>query len=637
MFDSPAIQQQDGTRHSDRTRSGARPMDMADLLVAYLDQIGVDCIFGIPGGAIEPLYDAIARHQRRGGNLSHVVARHEAGAAFMADGYARETGKIGVCVATSGPGATNMLTAVATSYTNDVPLLVITGQPTLASFGKHGLQESACTGMDVMSMFRPCTRYNSLVSHPMQLEWKLITALQHALRAPRGPVHLSVPLDVFRALSKNPAPAYDLTPLLRPSLLVDEGAVETLRTMLDASRKTVLLIGGACGDAVDAVMQFAARSNSVFVATPDGKGLISPQHPLFRGVFGFGGHAAAEDALNDPEVDLILAVGSSMGEWNTGGWNASLLNERLVHIDESEEHLARTPMARFHLRGNPRAIFARLLERSPAPSIALPAASGSASASQSETASGARPPMPGREALPQLAQEGILADPEAYLSDDVPLKPQRLMRELGRLFPHGTRFLADAGNSVAWAAHYLEARDRRQGERRAGERLSGEYPRELEQRRSQGGWLRLTSHFAPMGWAIGAAVGTAAANPSTPVVCITGDGSMLMSGQELSVAVAEQLCVIYVVLNDRALGMVKHGQRLGGGEPIGYALPPTDFALLARSLGGRAYTIHSPADLEALDIKSICNHPGPTLLDVHIDPEAVPPMNSRLRVLKEGA
>jgi acetolactate synthase-1/2/3 large subunit len=595
------------------------PLDMADLLVAYLEQLGIDYIFGIPGGAIEPLYNAIARNQRRGGNLSHIVARHEAGAAFMADGYARETGKVGVCVATSGPGATNLITAVATSYGNDVPLLVITGQPALPSFGKHGLQESACTGIDVMAMFRHCTRYNSLVSHAMQLEWKLITALQHAMRAPRGPVHLSVPLDVFRAPALQSKPTYDLNALLQPAELVDDGAIERLREMLAASRKVVMLIGGACGEATHAILQFAVLKGATFVTTPDGKGLVNPQHPLFRGVFGFGGHAAAEMALRDPEVDMILAIGCSMGEWNTGGWNASLLNERLVHIDESEEHLARTPMARAHLRGSLLPIFTRLVERT------------------HQVRRDAVIEFERRRTARTLdaidwEPDSMLDSPAAFDSDAAPVKPQRLMRELSHMFPPSTRFFADAGNSVAWAAHYLQPHDRRLGERRL-EEGPGERKRSAGRRRSNGGWLRLTSHFAPMGWAIGAAVGTAAANPDVPVVCITGDGSMLMSGQELSVAVAEQLCVIFVVLNDGALGMVKHGQRLGGGERIGYALPPTDFAMLARALGGQAFTITSPSDLEALDMQAICSHPGPTLLDVHIDGEEVPPMASRLRVL----
>lgn len=591
-------------------------MDMADLLVAYLEQMGVEFVFGVPGGAIEPLYNAIARNLRRGGNLNHIVARHEAGAAFMADGYARETGKIGVCISTSGPGATNMLTAVATAYGNNVPMLVITGQPALPSFGKHTLQESACTGIDVLGMFRHCTRYNSLVSHPQQLEWKLITALQHATRSPAGPVHLSVPVDVFRAPTTQVKPNYDMSALLRPAALVDSGAIESLRDMLAESRNVVILVGGGCGDSIHSILQFAQLKGATFVTTPDGKGLVSPQHPLYRGVFGFGGHASAEAALNDPSVDLIVAVGTSMGEWNTGGWNASLLNDRLVHIDESEEHLARTPMARYHLRGSLRAIFDRLIDRI------------HQAGSHTDPAVERR-----RIARDKAAQDwphvAMLDSPEAFNSDANPLTPQRLMKELGELFPYNTRYLADAGNSVAWATHYLQPQCRRMGERRFG----GDRPREMGKRQSSGGWLRLTTHFAPMGWAIGAAIGTAAGNPSAPVVCITGDGSFLMSGQELSVAVAEQQCVIFVILNDRALGMVKHGQRLGGGEQIGYALPPTDFAAISRAQGGRGFTIRSAADLQALDIKSICNYPGPTLLDVYIDPEQVPPMGSRLRVL----
>jgi len=145
------------------------PQTVADLLVGYLEQCGIEYIFGVPGGAIEPLYNALARSRRRGG-IRHILARHETGAAFMADGYARETGKIGVCCATSGPGATNLITGVACAYDNNIPLLAITGQPALPSFGKNPLQESSCTGINTLAMFRHCTRYNSLVSYPLQME-----------------------------------------------------------------------------------------------------------------------------------------------------------------------------------------------------------------------------------------------------------------------------------------------------------------------------------------------------------------------------------------------------------------------------------------------------------------------------------
>jgi len=633
MFDDVEFDRQEISRPAPARTTA---MDMADLLVAYLEQLGVDYIFGVPGGAIEPLYDAIARNQRRGGNLSQVVARNEAGAAFMADGYARETGKIGVCMSTSGPGATNMLTAVATSHANGIPVLVITAQPNLPSFGKTALQESSCTGIDVLGMFRHCTRYNTMVSHPDQLEWKLVTALQAAGGAQAGPVHLSVPSDVFRAPSKQRAPSYDLSVLRGQSGLVDQHSVNLLRSRLAAARNVVMLIGGGCGDAIHAILQFADLEGATFITTTDGKGLVNPRHPLYRGTFGFGGHATADAALRDPAVDLILAVGCSMGEWDTGGWSASLLNNRLVHIGMVEEHLARTPMAGLHVRGALLPVFNLLVDGIVADDNALNTApEQDEPLALAELACHARERR--RVQREQAAQRWdaatVMADQAAFDSDAVPLKPQRLMKELGRLFPHSTRFLADAGSSAAWAIHYLQPRDRRLGERRVG---CGDRPRELGKRHSTGGWLRLTSHFAPMGWAIGAAVGTAAGNSSAPVVCITGDGSMLMSGQELSVAVAEQQCVIFVILNDAALGMVKHGQRLGGGEQIAYALPATDFAALARSLGGRGHTIRSAADLEALDIKAICNYPGPTLLDVQIDPEEVPPMGSRLRVLLEG-
>jgi len=138
---------------------------VADLLVAYLEQIGVEYVFGVPGGAIEPLYNAMARSQKRGG-LRPIVARHEAGAAFMADGYARETGRLGVCCATSGPGSTNLITGVTCAHDNNVPLLAISGLPPLPSFGRGALQESSSTGVNAFGMFSHCTRYNAMISHP---------------------------------------------------------------------------------------------------------------------------------------------------------------------------------------------------------------------------------------------------------------------------------------------------------------------------------------------------------------------------------------------------------------------------------------------------------------------------------------
>lgn len=160
--------------------------EMGDLLVAYLNQLGVEYVFGVPGGAIEPLYNALARSERNGG-VRAVVARHETGAAFMADGYARNTGKLGVCCSTTGPGATNMITGVASAYENNVPMLAITAQTAISTFGKGAIQDSSYTGINTIGLYQHCTRYNTLISHPAQFEQKLSAAIMSAMGSPAGP------------------------------------------------------------------------------------------------------------------------------------------------------------------------------------------------------------------------------------------------------------------------------------------------------------------------------------------------------------------------------------------------------------------------------------------------------------------
>lgn len=582
------------------------PFDAADLIVAYLESIGVEYVFGIPGGAVEPFYDALARSQRRGG-LRSIVARHETGAAFMADGYARETGKIGVCVATSGPGATNLITGVACAFDNGIPLLAITGQPALPSFGRRSFQESGCTGVNIVGMFRHCTGYNTLVSHGAQVETKLVNALMRANQLQR-PVHLSIPVDVQRSPMKNRTLAYDVAALLKKPSLVDELTVRELCGEIMRSPKIVFIIGGGCAEAIDSIMELVELAAALFVCMPDGKGLINPQHPAYHGVTGFAGHDSAHALLLD-SPDLIIAIGASMGEWNSGAWSEAVLNDRLVHIDVSEERLMRTPMARLHVQGRILTVCERLVELL-----------------RGEGRAGAGPSA----AMEALAERQPVADPRSASArcdaDTTPIKPQRLMRELSLRCSPATRFLADTGNSTAWAVHLLQLQDRRLTYRHDG-------IVDAARRKGESGWLRVIMDFAPMGWAIGAAIGVARGSRDRPVVCITGDGSYLMNGQEITVAASEGLAVLFVILNDGALGMVKHGQRLTGAEPIAFELPRVDFRLMAESMGIPGYVVNSPADLDALDFAAIFRRQGPTLLDVRIDGEETPPMSVRVKAL----
>ena len=578
--------------------------EMGDLLVAYLNQLGIEYVFGVPGGAIEPLYNALARSERQGG-VRAVVARHETGAAFMADGYARNTGKLGVCCSTTGPGATNMITGVASAYENNVPMLVITAQTAISTFGKGAIQDSSCTGINTVGLYQHCTRYNTLISHPAQFEHKLSAAIMSAMGSPAGPAHISVPRDVMALPTSEFDVSYHLNELLDRPALLDSEAVEKLYQQLLVAKKVVFIIGDEACDAIGSILSLAVDMDSDIVVTPQSKGLVSPYHPLFKGVFGFAGHQSATAALANPDVDLVIAVGARFGEFSSNAWDTkTLLNGKLIHVESTEANLTRTPMARLHVRGCLETIFDRIVGR-----FGIDCSHYIRAVEPKNT----KPDL-------NLVKHFSCDDEAGFCSNATPIKPQRLMRDLPKLFPGNTRFLVDTGNSLAWGTHYLHPGDRR---------MSGK-------RDQRGGLFSASVDFASMGWAIGSAIGTALAARNRMVVCITGDGSWLMSGQEITVAIEEKLSVVFVILNDSAYGMVKHGQTLTGAEPTANQLAKVDFCELAKSMGAAAEVIESPEQLNRLDTKAICSRKGPTLLDVRIDPNEPPPIGLRTNVLQSG-
>ncbi len=609
---------------------GSDTLENGDLITHYLEKIGVKYVFGLPGGAIEPLFNAFARSESTGG-VRVIVARHETGASFMADGYTRESGKLGVCCGTTGPGTTNLITGVASAYENEIPQLIITAQTALNTFGKGASQESSCTSVNTLGMFQHCTRYNSLISHSEQLEHKLVAAIMTAFCPPRGPVHLSIPIDILCAPAKIKDFALDVKLLRHVESLLDYGSLSKLVEEIVNAKKIVIVVGAGCNGASHAVLELATLLQSSIVTSIDGKGLINSYHPLYRGVFGFAGHPTAIEALRDPDVDLVIAMGTNLSELASGGWDEqSILNERLVHIDPVATHFLHSPMAKLQVVGAIDKVCQYLI-------TSLQQVYQMENKTRDK---GLKPVKKKDDKEVVILQDSLLnctlLDPDKYNSDSTPIKPQRLMKELGYRFPPTTRFLADIGNSFAWATHYLHPIDRRLSNRRSTARsdflVSGR--RSVKQSMIEVSSYRSGIEFASMGWAIGSAVGTALANRDCPVVCITGDGSFLMSGQEITVAKQEELTVIYVILNDAALGMVKHGQLLSNAERIGYQLPKVDFNAFAGAMGINAFTIKSPEDFRVLDIGAICRYAGPTLLDVYIDPDELPPMGLRVKILE---
>jgi len=573
----------------------------SDVILRYLEQFGVDCVFSVPGSPLGPLYEALARSEKNGGPRS-VLARHEGGAAFMADGYARETGRIGGCWATTGPGATNLITGVAGAYADHVPMLVITPQTPLPTFGLGPFQESSADAMDIVGMFAHCTRYNSLVSHPDQLEKKLAAALTTAMQTPKGPAHLSIPVEILRARTTGDGEVafpslYKLASESTSSF--DAAAVETLCLDLIETirqgRRVVLLIGHDCTHAAAAISKLATLLQAPILTTQRGKSRMDPYHPLARGVFGFAGHSTARKALSDNSVGLILAAGTDLGEWATGGWDPVLMNNRLVHIHNTPECFARSPMARLHVCGAPRTIFEHLAARIEA---AAHEDKRLAALLKADSAAAGRYPE-----YDQYIPRHIEVDaPESCSLESASsaIKPPRLIRELVQRFPADTRYLIDNSNSVPWSIHYFFSR----------------HPENYH----------LSVGFASMGWAIGAAVGMSLGAKNKPVVCITGDGCFLMNGPEISVAAEQNLPVIFAVLIDRAYGMIQHSLRRTGIDGIELPIPSIDFCKLAESLGARAHVLRTPQDFTTQDDQPICSRLGPTLLEIHVDPEAAPPL-----------
>jgi acetolactate synthase-1/2/3 large subunit len=571
-------------------------LTLSDLIVEYLERFGVEYVFAVPGSPLGPLFDALARSARRGGPRA-VLSRHESGAAFMADGYARGSGRIGVCCTTTGPGATNLITGVASACAEKIPLLAITTQTRLPQFSFGSFQDSTRNGIDIMGMFEHCTRYNSMVTHPEQLERKLAAALTTALGRPKGPAHLSIPVDILAAESAGPACFVNLqTVLSAEQEIFDNSALERLWLeivkVLDDGGRIVLLAGCNALGGGNEITRFAELTDSKIITTPRGKAAINPYHPLYRGVFGCSGHSSARQALAEENVDLIIAIGTNLSEWATSRWDPILLNGKLVHIHDNSTCFSRSPMARLHLLGDTVSVFKRLNDRLEIErrkvSINFPPNE------KVETDS-----LENRVYIP--ANINVI-DPTACDEGDPdrPVRVPRLFAELIERLPMESRYFIDNSNSVPWSIHYFF------------------HPRPEA--------YHLSIEFATMAWAIGAAIGSEFADRSSPAVCITGDGCYLMSGQEITVALEDKLPVIFVVINDSAYGLIRHAHRHGGKEKVEFAIPNVDFAMMARATGARAYTIRTARELESVDWKVMADRQGPTLLDIWVDPEDAPPL-----------
>ncbi len=571
----------------------------ANLLRLLLERQGVRLIAGIPGGANLPFYDALhapePRTDRRG-TIRHILARHEQGAGFIAHGLARVTGRAGVCLATSGPGATNLLTAIADARLDSVPLVALTGQVPRAMIGTDAFQE-----VDTYGLTLPVTKHNFLVRDAAELLEVVPLAFQLAESGRPGPVAIDVPKDVQNAIVEVdawPAPGRPLPAPACPDALID-----ALAHRLAAAQRPVLYLGGGVitAGAASLAGALARRISAPTVCTLMALGAMPPDDPLFMGMLGM--HAARGTNLLLEETDLLVAVGARFDDRATGKVAEFCPHAAIAHLDIDAAEIGKIKPAFLGLVGDAADILRRLLARLPAQQ---------------------RPAWRARAAHLRAAHP--LRHP-ARAAD--PLHPVNLCRFLGEILPPDTIVTTDVGQHQMWVAQAYPVRR----------------PRTL-----------LTSGgLGTMGFGLPAAIGAALAlsdveGPALPVrhslgeggseadrisitrdpklktqdrtprvVCVSGDGSLLMNIQELATLAELDLPVAVLVFNNAQLGLVRQQQELFYGRRYAaahFAAVP-DFAALARAFGVRGLRL-DPARDPLADLAAALAGPGACVIDIPI-------------------
>jgi acetolactate synthase-1/2/3 large subunit len=557
----------------------------ANLLRILLERQGIRTIAGIPGGAILPFYDAL-----HGSAIRHVLTRHEQGAGFIAQGMARVTGKAAVCLATSGPGATNLLTAIADARLDSVPLVAITGQVAQSLIGTDAFQE-----VDTYGLTLPVTKHNFLVRHPAELLEVVPLAFQLAESGRPGPVAIDVPKDVQNATTDVIAWPEPGSPVPLPPCPDEQ--LDALVRQLTVARHPVLYLGGGviAAGAADLAQALARRVSAPVVCTLMALGVIPPDDPQFMGMLGM--HAAQGTNFLLEEADLLVAIGARFDDRATGKVAEFCPHATIAHIDVDAAEIGKIKPAFLGLVGDAADILCRLLDRLPPQH---------------------RPAWRARAA--ELRTTHPLR--HAPRTED-PLHPINLCRFLGELLPPDTIVTTDVGQHQMWVAQAYPVRR----------------PRTL-----------LTSGgLGTMGFGLPAAIGAALAlssveglaAPDRRVVCVSGDGSILMNIQELATLAELDLPVAVLIFNNAQLGLVRQQQELFYGrryEAAHFTAVP-DFAALARAFGIRGLRLDPERDpLDRLAEALVA--PGPCVIDVPIHEQAnvypmVPPGAANRHMISE--
>lgn len=582
-------------------------------LLEALQAEGVKQFFMLPGGTLDPIMQEFSQHDYA---ITPIVAAHEAGAGFMADGYARASGKFGVCAAIGTAGAANLVPALATAYADESPILALIGQLQTSLTGSGAFQDGSAAGLHDLSYLAPLCRYAQEVPNAALLDQRLHSAIREMKGDRRGPACLTLPVEVQIAEQNGDYVATDPNALNPPSVINCQQA-ERCAKALQAAKKIVILAGsGASKIYVDeqgeghyrgaeALRKFAELYELPVATTLKGKGVFPEDHRLSLGIFGYAGTPQAHYALLEAKPDVILAVGTSLNQRNTMKWDKRLSQATIIHVDSSRSAFDRFYPSDIKVQADAATFFEYLSDVADVNKRPNTDFDDRLKASV----------WLRRMWLNQIKQKPRLYAPVVYapvVNEETLVHPSLAVKSLQQVAPSDTVALVDSGAHRVFMAHYWQSN-------------------------RPNSYLTATA-TAPMGWAIPAGIGAQLARPTRPHLVVTGDGCALMHGVELHTAVRHQIPLVIVIFNNSALGNVYlRAQKMGDKSRDITRLPTHNWAAFAESLGAKGRVVQHAEELLPAFNEAFQHSDGPFVVDVRCDNVNTPigPWNAPSTVLHD--
>jgi len=503
--------------------------------------------------------------------ITPIVTKHEGAASYMAASYAKYSQSLSVCIGCSGPGGTNLVTGAANAMREHLPVLFITGAVPVNTVGLNASQE-----LNAQPVFEPVTKFSATVNRSDELMDIVEEAVNIAMSGVPGPVHVAIPIDVQLEMVDEIIKIPEF-PVMKKVVPQQESVVKTAQKLLQ-HQDGIIFVGQGAGQAVAEVIELAELLNMSIICSPQAKGLMEDSHPLFKGVFGFAGHDKASEIVNESQGDTLLVVGSSLGETATNNWNVNLTkNREVIQIDFDSTVFNRKYQVNIPLVGDCKLTLRAIIE----------------------------------EVKKHINDQHVYFKKEEFFELEHHLEEfnsQNVLVALQKCLPESTRYTIDIGEFMSYVIHYMKVKE----------------PHTFD----------INVHFGAMGTGIGTAIGSKLAEPERDVVCITGDGCFFMHGMEILTAKEYELPILFVVMNNARLGMVYHGHNLQYQRSHSrFEQKAVSIAAVAESMGISSACVQRMEDLTPELILRLQSEKGPSVLEIQLVDQNIPPMGDRVKFL----